>query len=279
MRVIRFQDARGQTRLGVPEGDGTAQVLEGGLFTGLVRSEARAEVRRLLPPVDPVNIFCVGLNYRAHAAETGAPLPSDPVLFMKPTTAVIGPGDPIPLPACSRGPEVDYECELAVVIGVRGRDIPEQRALEHVLGFTAANDVSARRWQKHNGGQWVRGKSFDGFCPLGPALVTRDELPDPQGLRLRTRLNGRIMQEGSTADMIFSVARLVSFLSQDTTLLPGTVILTGTPPGVGFARTPPVFLRAGDEVTVEVEGIGALRNPVRAGPVREGAQEVFGPGR
>jgi 2-keto-4-pentenoate hydratase/2-oxohepta-3-ene-1,7-dioic acid hydratase in catechol pathway len=279
VRVIRFQDARGQTRLGVPEGDGTAQVLEGGLFTGLVRSEARAEVRRLLPPVDPVNIFCVGLNYRAHAAETGAPLPSDPVLFMKPTTAVIGPGDPIPLPACSRGPEVDYECELAVVIGVRGRDIPEQRALEHVLGFTAANDVSARRWQKHNGGQWVRGKSFDGFCPLGPALVTRDELPDPQGLRLRTRLNGRIMQEGSTADMIFSVARLVSFLSQDTTLLPGTVILTGTPPGVGFARTPPVFLRAGDEVTVEVEGIGALRNPVRAGPVREGAQEVFGPGR
>lgn len=274
MRVIRFQDAQGQTRLGVPEGAGTAEALEGGLFTGLVRRGARVEVRRLLPPVDPVNIFCVGLNYRAHAAETGAAIPEAPVLFMKPTTAVIGPGDPIRLPACSRGPEVDYECELAVVIGKQGRDIPEERALEHVLGYTVANDVSARRWQKHNGGQWVRGKSFDGFCPLGPALVTRDEVPDPQGLRLRTLLNGRTMQEGSTADMIFSVARLVSFLSRDTTLLPGTVILTGTPPGVGFARTPPVFLQAGDEVTVEVEGIGALTNPVR-----EGAQEDLGPGR
>lgn len=274
MRVIRFQDAKGQTRLGVPEGTGTAEILEGDLFTGLARSGTRVEVRRLLPPVLPVNIFCVGLNYRAHAAETGAAIPSDPVVFMKPTTAVIGPGDPIPLPACSRGPEVDYEGELAVVIGTRGRDIPEERALAHVLGYTAANDVSARRWQKHNGGQWVRGKSFDGFCPLGPALVTRDEVPDPQGVGLRTLLNGRVMQEGSTADMIFSVARLVSFLSQDTTLLPGTVILTGTPPGVGFARTPPVFLQAGDEVIVEVEGIGALANPVR-----QGAQEPLGPSR
>ncbi|MDW7712176.1 MAG: fumarylacetoacetate hydrolase family protein [Deferrisomatales bacterium] len=263
MRVIRFRDDRGRTRWGTPGGEGLAEILEGDPFRGLVRSGARAAVRRLLAPVEPVNIFCVGLNYRAHAAETGAPIPADPVLFMKPTTAVCGPGDPIPLPGCSRGPEVDYECELAVVIGRAGRDIPEAEALGHVLGYTAANDVSARRWQKHSGGQWVRGKSFDGFCPLGPALVTREEIPDPQGLRLRTVLNGRVMQDGSTADMIFPVARLVSFLSQDTTLLPGTVILTGTPPGVGFARTPPVFLQPGDEVTVEVEGIGALTNPVR----------------
>lgn len=274
MRVIRFVDAQGETRLGVPEGEGTAAVLEGGLFTGLVPSGVPAEVRRLLAPVEPVNIFCVGLNYRAHAVETGAPIPADPVIFMKPTTAVSGPGDPIPLPACSRGPEVDFECELAVVIGKRGRDIPEEQALEYVLGYTVANDVSARRWQKHSGGQWVRGKSFDGFCPLGPALVTREEIPDPQGLRLRTVLNGRVMQEGTTADMIFPVARLVSFLSQDTTLLPGTVILTGTPPGVGFARTPPVFLQAGDIVTVEVDGIGALTSPVG-----EGSQESTAPCR
>jgi len=263
VRVIRFQDPDGAVHVGLDDGGGSARLLEGDLFGELRPTERRAAVTRLLAPVVPSNVFCVGLNYRAHAAEANLPLPPEPVLFMKPTTAVCGPGDPIPLPACSRGPEVDYECELAVVIGKVGRDIPEERALEHVLGYTAANDVSARRWQKHNGGQWVRGKSFDGFCPLGPALVTRDEIPDPQRLALRTRLNGKVMQEGNTADMIFSVAQVVSFLSQDTTLLPGTVILTGTPPGVGFARTPPVFLEAGDQVEVEVEGIGTLANPVR----------------
>ncbi len=263
MRIIRFQDPSGTPRLGLDEGQSEARLLEGTLFGELRPTEHRAAVARLLAPVAPVNIFCVGLNYRAHAAETKAPIPTDPVLFMKPTTTVSGPGDPISLPACSRGPEVDYECELAVVIGKQGRDIPEDRALEHVFGYTAANDVSARRWQKHNGTQWVRGKSFDGFCPLGPALVTPDEIPDPQSLGLRTVLNGQVMQQGNTSDMIFTVAQVVSFLSQDTTLLPGTVILTGTPPGVGFARTPPVFLAAGDQVTVEVEGIGALVNPVR----------------
>jgi 2-keto-4-pentenoate hydratase/2-oxohepta-3-ene-1,7-dioic acid hydratase in catechol pathway len=263
MRIIRFQDPSGTVLLGLDEGEGDARLLEGDLFGELRPAGRRAAVARRLAPVAPPNVFCVGLNYRAHAAEANLPLPPEPVLFMKPTTAVSGPGDPIPLPACSQGPEVDYECELAVVIGVPGRDIPEERALEHVLGYTAANDVSARRWQKVNGGQWVRGKSFDGFCPLGPALVTRDEIPDPQSLALRTVLNGRVMQEGNTADMIFSVAQVVSFLSRDTTLLPGTVILTGTPPGVGFARTPPVFLSPGDRVTVEVERIGALANPVR----------------
>jgi len=263
MRIIRFQDPSGTVRLGLDEGEEDARLLEGDLFGELRPAGRRAAVARLLAPVAPPNVFCVGLNYRAHAAEANLPLPPEPVLFMKPTTAVSGPGDPIPLPACSHGPEVDYECELAVVIGLPGRDIPEERALEHVLGYTAANDVSARRWQKVNGGQWVRGKSFDGFCPLGPALVTRDEIPDPQRLALRTVLNGRVMQEGNTADMIFSVAQVVSFLSRDTTLLPGTVILTGTPPGVGFARNPPVFLAPGDRVTVEIEGIGALANPVR----------------
>jgi 2-keto-4-pentenoate hydratase/2-oxohepta-3-ene-1,7-dioic acid hydratase in catechol pathway len=135
-------------------------------------------------------------------------------------------------------------------------------ALSYVAGYTCANDVSARKWQRQNGGQWVRGKSFDTFCPLGPVLVTADEIPDPQTLRLCTRLNGQVMQDHSTSDMIFTVARIVSFLSQDTTLLPGTVILTGTPQGVGFARKPPVFMKAGDEVTVEIEKIGRLTNPV-----------------
>jgi 2-keto-4-pentenoate hydratase/2-oxohepta-3-ene-1,7-dioic acid hydratase in catechol pathway len=267
MHIIRFMDAGGQVRFGREAGGGRAEVLDGELWSGPRATGEVVEVRRRLAPLAPVNVFCVGLNYRAHAAEANLPLPEAPVLFMKPTTAVCGPGDPIRLPACSTGPEVDYECELAVVIGAEARDVPEERALEVVFGYTAANDVSARRWQKHNGGQWVRGKSFDSFCPLGPALVTRDEIPDPQILGLRTLLNGAVMQEGCTDDMIFPVARIVSFLSRDTTLLPGTVILTGTPPGVGFVRTPPVFLGDGDRVTVEVDGIGALTNPVvAAGP-------------
>jgi 2-keto-4-pentenoate hydratase/2-oxohepta-3-ene-1,7-dioic acid hydratase in catechol pathway len=154
---------------------------------------------------------------------------------------------------------VDYEAELAVVVGRTARDVPAQRALEHVLGYTCACDVSARRWQKHGGGgQWVRGKGFDSFCPLGPALVTADEIPNPQRLEVRCTLNGRPMQRGSTADMIFGVAELIAFLSRDTTLLPGTLILTGTPPGVGFARTPPVLLAAGDRLQIAISGIGRL---------------------
>lgn len=263
MRIIRFLDAEGTERLGVDGGTGEAEILEGELFGTLRATGRHVAVGKLLAPLRAVNIFCVGLNYRAHAEETGAPIPENPVIFMKPTTTVTHPGDPVRIPVCcDRGPEVDYECELAVVIGTKARDVSESSALSCVFGYTVANDVSARRWQKHTGGQWIRGKSFDTFCPLGPALVTQDAIPDPQALRLRTVLNGEEMQRGTTDDMIFSVARLVSFLSQDTTLLPGTVILTGTPPGVGFARNPPVFLKSGDEVTVEVEGIGALTNPV-----------------
>jgi 2-keto-4-pentenoate hydratase/2-oxohepta-3-ene-1,7-dioic acid hydratase in catechol pathway len=269
MHIIRFEADDGRILLGEPQGADagtarTAQILDGDLYQGLRATGAVATVRRLLAPMQPVNIFCIGLNYRAHAAETGAAIPEQPVVFMKPTTAVIGPSEPIPLPAaCTHGPEVDYEAELAVVIGRRARNVPAARALDHVLGYTCANDVSARRWQKRaGGGQWVRGKGFDGFCPLGPALVTADALPDPQGLDLRCRLNGRAMQEGNTADMIFPVAALIAFLSRDTTLLPGTLILTGTPPGVGFARQPPVFLAAGDAVEVEIQGLGRLANPV-----------------
>ena len=171
------------------------------------------------------------------------------------------------LPACCQhGPEVDYEAELAVVIGKTARNVSEEDALEYVFGYTCANDVSARRWQKHGGGgQWVKGKSFDSFCPLGPVLVTADEIPDPQTLKVESILNGKVMQDGHTSDMIFPVARLIQLLSQDTTLLPGTLILTGTPAGVGFARKPPVFLADGDRIEVRISGIGVLSNSVVQG--------------
>ena len=264
MRIIRFVDERGQERWGADRGDGTAAILAGDpLAAPVATDEVRPIVRRLAPVV-PTNVFCIGLNYHAHAKEMGSPLPKWPVVFMKPTTAVTGPEDVIRLPvACDEGPEVDYEGELAVVIGRAVRDVPVERALAAVAGYTCANDVSARRWQKERGGgQWIRGKSFDTFCPLGPVLVTPDELPDPQALAIRTTLNGEVVQEGSTADQIFPVAALIAFLSRDTTLLPGTVLLTGTPPGVGMARTPQRFLAAGDEVRVEIEGIGRITNRV-----------------
>ncbi len=264
MRICRFIDDDGVTRYGRDAETGEIEILEGGFSAGFRPAGRFVRMARRLAPLEPVNIFCIGLNYREHAAETGAAAPQNPVIFMKPTTALNHPGGDIVLPAsCRHGPEVDYEAELAVVIGKTARDVAEERALEHVFGYTCANDVSARRWQKQGGGgQWVRGKGFDSFCPLGPLLVTADEIPDPQQLRVRSMLNGETMQDGSTADMIFPVARLVHLMSQDTTLLPGTVILTGTPPGVGFARTPPVFLADGDLIEIEVSGIGRLSNPV-----------------
>jgi len=267
MRIARFQDTEGQVHYGIDRGNPELEVLEGDLYAGLRPTGRIAVQAQRLAPLVPANIFCIGLNYRAHAAETGAKLPESPVVFMKPSSALADPDSEIRLPACcTRGPEVDYEAELAVVIGKAARNVEPGRALEHVLGYCCANDVSARRWQKHGGGgQWVRGKSFDTFCPLGPVLVTPEEIPDPQALRVRAWLNGEAMQDGNTADMIFGVADLISFLSQDTTLLPGTLILTGTPAGVGFARTPPVFLAPGDEIVVEIEGIGRLSNQVAQG--------------
>lgn len=269
MQIIRFEDAQGRVQYGLRSGAGGVERLACDPVAGISPTGEQIEVARLLAPVAPCNIFCVGLNYRAHAEETGAALPPHPIIFMKPTTAVIGPEAPIVLPvACEHGPEVDYEAELAVVIGRTARDVAEADALDHVLGYCCACDVSARRWQKHaGGGQWIRGKSFDSFCPLGPMLVTAEEVPDPQALTVRCAINGEQMQHGSTADMIFSVAELIAFLSRDTTLLPGTLILTGTPPGVGVARKPPVFLAASDRVRVEIDGLGVLENPVvAAGP-------------
>lgn len=266
MRIVRFEDAQGQTRLGSDLGDGTAMPLTGDLFGPLTPSGAPLRIARRLAPLTPSNIFCIGLNYREHAVESGQPFPERPLIFMKPTTCAIGPGDPIRIPACCdpQG-EVDYECELAVVIGRAARNVPVEQALGYVLGYTAANDVSARKWQLQlGGGQWIRGKSFDTFCPLGPVLVTADEIPNPNALRIRTLLNGQSMQDHTTADMIFNVAELISRLSRDTTLIPGTVILTGTPQGVGGARKPPVWMKPGDEVTVDLERVGQLTNPVLA---------------
>ena len=203
------------------------------------------------------------MNYRRHAAEGNLPEPQQPIVFMKLPGAIQNPGDPIVLPRHLRSDEVDFECELAVVIGKACKNVAKEHALEYVLGYTCANDVSARDWQgKWGGSQWCRGKTFDTFAPLGPCLVLKDEIPDPAALKIKTVLNGQVMQDWNTGDMIFDVPTLIAFLSGSTTLLPGTVILTGTPHGIGAARKPPTFLKPGDSVTIEIDRIGALTNPV-----------------
>jgi 2-keto-4-pentenoate hydratase/2-oxohepta-3-ene-1,7-dioic acid hydratase in catechol pathway len=264
MRITRFIDDTGSIRLGTDERDGTAALLEGPITGPLRPTDQRRPIIKRLAPIDPRAIICVGLNYRQHAAEMNSPIPAHPMMFMKNPAALNDPDAPIVIPAICRNVEqVDFEAELAVVIGWTARDVPPELALDHVLGYTCANDISARWWQKHgSGGQFVRGKSFDGFCPLGPVLVTADEIPDPQNLRITCHVNGQVMQEDTTAGMIFSVAELVSQLSQGMTLAAGTVILTGTPSGVGTGRNPPVYLKAGDTVSVTIESIGTLTNPI-----------------
>ncbi len=223
----------------------------------------RIEVSSLLAPIEPKTIYCIGLNYRKHAEETGAKIPEYPVVFLKSPTAVQNPEGPIILPRRLRSDQVDFECELAVVIGYECKNVSRADALNYVLGYTIANDVSARDWQKDRGGsQWCRGKTFDTFCPLGPAMVTPALAPDPNRLAIATRVNGVTMQQSNTRDMIFSVPEIIEFLSGSTTLEPGTLILTGTPEGVGMGRKPPLYLKAGDVVEIEIEGIGILRNPV-----------------
>lgn len=265
MRLIRYLDAQGGVRHAAKQPEGSAFRIEGDIFGGFDVTSEIADVRKLLAPIEPAAILCIGLNYRQHAAETGASLPTHPVLFMKQPSAVQHPGDAIEIPAHLASEKVDFEGELAVVIGRSCKNVPPERALDYVLGYTCANDVSARDWQKeHGGGQWCRGKTFDTFAPLGPCLVTTDEISDPGALSLRTTVDGELMQESSTADMIFDVPALIAFLSGSTTLRPGTVILTGTPAGVGMARKPPRWLRPGNVVTVEIDGIGALTNSVIA---------------
>ncbi len=263
MKILRYQSPDGVTGYAQRHPDGSATKLRGALFESFEPTDEPALISKILAPLDPRALLCIGLNYRQHAAETNAPLPKVPVLFFKNPASVQNPGGPIELPRWLASAKVDYECELAVVVGRRCKNVPRAAALDYVLGYTCANDVSARDWQKDGGGtQWCRGKSFDTFCPLGPVLVTPDEIPNPNALRISTKVNRETLQESSTADMIFDVPGLIEFLSGSTTLLPGTVILTGTPSGVGMARTPPRWLHPGDQVAVEIEKIGVLKNPV-----------------
>jgi 2-keto-4-pentenoate hydratase/2-oxohepta-3-ene-1,7-dioic acid hydratase in catechol pathway len=260
MRIARYS-IEGQTRYGIVEGD-RLRPCDGDPFTRLtpLKSVIDLSAVRLLAPVVPPNIICLGLNYRKHAEETGMPLPSEPLISIKATTSLCGPGDPIVLPAY-RPDRIDYEAELAVVIGRTAKDITEEQATGFILGYTVANDVTNRKAQSSDG-QWARAKSYDTFCPLGPAIETDI---DGDNLNIACRLDGQVMQSSNTSDMIFPCRRIVSHLSRCMTLLPGTVILTGTPEGVGFKRNPPVFLRAGQTLETEIEGIGTLVNTVVGG--------------
>jgi 2,4-didehydro-3-deoxy-L-rhamnonate hydrolase len=211
----------------------------------------------------PSKILCAGLNYRDHAAESGMPIPSEPILFSKATSSLVGPFDDVVIPAGAT--KTDWEVELAIIIGQRAAGVAEADALNHVAGYAVLNDVSERAWQLERGGQWLKGKSADTFAPLGPYLVTRDEIANPEDLGLWLSLNGKRVQDSSTSQMIFGVAHLVSYISQFMTLLPGDVISTGTPPGVGMGMKPdPVYLKSGDVMELEVEGLGVQRQAVKA---------------
>jgi 2-keto-4-pentenoate hydratase/2-oxohepta-3-ene-1,7-dioic acid hydratase in catechol pathway len=222
----------------------------------LVRSQ---DAYWFAPVPRPGKIICIGLNYRDHAEESNMPIPEKPVCFSKFSSCVIAPGEPVVIPSTSE--QVDYEAELAVVIGRKAKNVSVAHAYNYVLGYTAFNDVSARDFQFADG-QWQRGKSCDTFAPMGQSIVTADEIPDPQKLWIKLTLNGQVMQDSNTDQLIFGVPQLIEFLTQSITLEPGDVIATGTPPGVGFARKPPVFLKPGDQMEVEIEGIGGLGNPV-----------------
>jgi 2-keto-4-pentenoate hydratase/2-oxohepta-3-ene-1,7-dioic acid hydratase in catechol pathway len=267
MKIIRYRESSGEICHAAEMGSGKYAKIRGDIFGRFEVTGEAAQVAKVLAPVEPPMIWCIGLNYRQHMTEIKMAEPQYPVVFAKGPNCLAGPGDTILIPTRARGVEIDYEAELVVVIGKTCRNVSRQEALSYVAGYTCGNDVGARDWQlKLGGGQWCRGKSFDTFAPLGPCLVTPESLPDPGVLRLQTILNGRVMQDGNTRDMIFNVPTLISFLSESTTLLPGTVIMTGTPSGVGMGRTPPVWLKAGDEVSIVIEGIGTLTNPVRNEP-------------
>ena len=274
MKLVTYSTGEGAPRVGYIE-DGRIHALGGASLLEYIvhgRDAERQppeeeavpleEARLHAPLARPGKIVAIGLNYEDHAAETGAEIPDKPIVFAKYANTIIGPGEAITIPPMIE--QADYEAELAVIIGRTARNVSESEALDHVFGYANANDVSSRDLQFSEGGQWTRSKSIDTFLPIGPYVATRDEIPDPQNLYIRAILNGEVVQDGTTSRMIFSVAELVSFLSQGMTLVPGDVIMTGTPPGVGSARDPQVWLKDGDEVTIEIEGLGALTNPVQA---------------
>jgi len=263
VRIFRYLDQSGKMGFGRFDKEGnTFLILQKG-DGDFEATDQRITPFQFLTPIDFRCIYAIGLNYRAHAEETGLEIPKYPMVFMKAPTAAQNPGDPIVLPRYLRSDKVDFEAELGVVIGRPCKNVTPEEALSYVLGYVCANDVSARDWQKEKGGgQFCRGKTFDTFCPVGPCLATADEIPDPSKLTIRSFVNEDKMQESGTDDMIFDVPTLISFLSGSTTLLPGTLILTGTPSGVGEARDPKRYLVPGDEVTVEIDGLGILTNPV-----------------
>lgn len=271
--ICRFQDLAGRILWGEPSDDGDKGRPKQAFllatqdpYGDLEVTDKKVEVAKLLAPVEPKNIICIGLNYRKHAQECNKPIPEYPVVFHKAVSTLQNPFDPIELPKIES--KVDWEVELAVVIGKRCKDVHVDDALGCVAGYTVANDVSGREWQlDKGGGQWCFGKSFDTFTPLGPVLVTAASIPDPQMLHVQTTIDGKVMQDSNTSDMIFSVAEIIAFLSQGTTLLPGTVILTGTPSGVGLGLSPQRWLQPGEVVTVEIDSIGKLSNPVHVATI------------
>jgi len=263
MKFIRFISKYDKSEIGVLQDDSSIEIIRGDLLGEYKKTGETChaeEIMQYLPPVVPPNIFALGLNYREHAQETNAEIPKAPLIFIKATTSLNAHQCPIILPQPA-AQEVDYEAELVIVIGKKCRTIKPEEASEYIFGYTCGNDVTARDCQKRLDKQWARSKSFDTFAPTGPVLET--EL-DPGNLRIRSLLNGEVMQDSTTADLIFSAPEIVSYFSQNFTLLPGTLIFTGTPPGVGMARTPPRFLQPGDKIEIEVEGIGRLENTVQA---------------
>ena len=265
MKIARIRQEDGGIHYARPtEKESSMEILTGDPFQGVKGTGRFISDFSLLAPMVPAAILCIGLNYRKHAEEMNAKIPKFPILFFKNPSALLDPGASITIPRIHISTQVDYEGELAIVIGKSCRNVTREKALDHVLGYTVANDISARDWQKDWGGsQWCRGKSFDTFAPMGPWLVTADEIPDPNTLHITTRVNGETLQDSNTGDMIFDVPALIEFLSGDTTLPIGTVILTGTPSGVGVGRTPQRWLHPGDRVEIEIEKIGILSNPVK----------------
>jgi 2-keto-4-pentenoate hydratase/2-oxohepta-3-ene-1,7-dioic acid hydratase in catechol pathway len=269
MRLVTFQHPQGRPQAGIVSGSQVLPVA-GDMLPVCAAGHAAAEtapplelaqVKLLAPIPRPPKFICVGLNYRDHAAESKMEIPKVPTIFNKFTNVVIGPGETIVLPRVSVKP--DYEAELAFVIGRGGRYIPAAQAMEHVFGYTIVNDVSARDFQNATS-QWLMGKTFDTFAPMGPWIVTKDEIADPHALDISLEIGGEVLQKSNTRELIFKIPQLIEYISQVVTLEPGDVVATGTPAGVGFARKPPRWLRPGEETIVRIQGIGELRNPVAA---------------
>ncbi|MDQ3250304.1 MAG: fumarylacetoacetate hydrolase family protein [Chloroflexota bacterium] len=283
MKLVTFQSHDGSAQLGAVVGDQVINLAEasGGklpsdlrtfltqgesalnlaqsLIGGNAATVALADVKLMAPIPNPSKVVAIGLNYMDHIRETNSKVPSIPIMFTKYTTSIIGQGDEIRWDPAETS-KVDWEVELAVVIGRRAYRVAEADAFDYVAGYTICNDVSARDLQTEKGDQWIRGKSLDTFCPLGPYLVTKDEIADPHNLAIRCLVNGEIMQDSNTSQLLFKIPHLIAYLSRAFTLLPGDVIITGTPPGVGSGRKPPLFLKHGDVVTVEADGLGQLTN-------------------